>query len=181
MCMCLFCRCVSSLLVLCHARLESKGAHFHTTRMKWTYGTWNVMGNFPTHASWMNFVKMASVSWQYWNISTWRIYSLHYFSVWSDRFFPFLFSVAGPHIFLYFGSCCFLFHTFVAPSVLFCISFCLYVSYCVSVSLSELGRPGMSEVHPCMESQGCHLVSVSNHHFCFAVCHLALSVLLFFC
>ena len=66
-------------------------------------------------------------------------------------------------------------------SVLFCISLCLYVSYCVSVSLSELGRLGMSEVHPCMESQGCHLVSVSNHHFCFAVSHLALSVLSFFC
>ena len=180
--MCLFCRCVSSLLVLCHARLESKGARFHTTRMKWTYGTWNVMGNFPTHASWMNFVKMASVSWQYWNISNWRIYSLHYFSVWSDCFFLFPSLSSRPSYLSPFWKlllsvsylCC-------SISVLFCISLCLYVSYCVSVSLSELGRLGMSEVHPCMESQGCHLVSVSNHHFCFAVSHLALSVLSFFC
>ena len=66
-------------------------------------------------------------------------------------------------------------------SVLFCVSLCLYVSYCVSVSPSELGRLGMSKVHPCMESQGCHLVSVSNLHFCFSVSHLAFSVLSFFC
>ena len=56
------------------------------------------------------------------------------------------------------------------------------ILYYVSRSTSYYaeGRPGMSDVFPCLESQGCHLIPLSYLLFVFLLSPLTPSVLSFF-